>query len=173
MALIIEDGSVVVGADSFVSVGNADIYLANFGFTEWAPLDTAVKESLLRQAAQYIKQKYQSRWKGSIADASQTLSWPRVNVWMDNMAEDYELTTGTVPQDVVSAQCELALLAMTGPLFPVDTGEQEVIKQKVDTLEIQYSEGSGSSVPKYTSVDYLLQPYFSTSSSSIGMVERA
>ena len=65
MALIVEDGSIVTGAESYISVADASTYHSNRGNTAWASLSTdAIREQCLRKATDFMRQAYRSRWQG-------------------------------------------------------------------------------------------------------------
>ena len=64
MALIVEDGTGVSGAESYISVVDADDYHTNHGNTSWGSADTTAKEIALRKASEYLDGKYGKRWLG-------------------------------------------------------------------------------------------------------------
>lgn len=61
MTLVVEDGSIVSGAESYASVAQADAYFAARGITIWSPLLDAEKEQALRRATDYMVQTYRQR----------------------------------------------------------------------------------------------------------------
>lgn len=69
MSLVIENGSIVLGAESFATAAELVTYAANFGRT--IPADTAAQESLLRRAALQMSA---MNWKGGLVSELQTLS---------------------------------------------------------------------------------------------------
>ncbi len=143
MALIIEDGSVVAGAESYASVADADTYHVNRGNAAWTGTD-AVKEAALRKAAAYLDGEYRRRWKGyRVQPLVQVMEWPRVSV-----------PSNTIPQRLKDAQCELALRALAGELAPDTHGK--VKRETVDVLTTEWFEGSDPSVTTYRIVEQLL-----------------
>lgn len=54
MALIVEDGTGLADAESYLSVADADTYHADRNNEAWQDYSTAEKEAALRKATQYI-----------------------------------------------------------------------------------------------------------------------
>ena len=54
MALIVEDGTIVAGANSFVTVAEADAYIANFNDQVWAALLPADKDAHIVKGGLYV-----------------------------------------------------------------------------------------------------------------------
>lgn len=151
MALVVENGSGLVNAESYASVADADARQTALGNTTWTGTDAA-KESALRRATEYMEQAYRTRWKGTRLTRAQALSWPRYGAIVDTW--DVPLTE--VPADVVSACIDLALRALAGDLNP--DLERAVIREKVGSLETEYSAHSPQS-PRYRAADMALSAY--------------
>ena len=66
MSLIVEDGSGLAAAESYISVVDADAHHASRGTAEasWVGLDTDIKEQCLRRATDFMLETYRGRWKG-------------------------------------------------------------------------------------------------------------
>ena len=60
--MIVEDGTGLPNADSYVSVEFADTYFSARGVSVWATLTNTVKEQLLIKATDFIDNIYQ--WNG-------------------------------------------------------------------------------------------------------------
>lgn len=150
MAFIVEDGSGVVGANSYASVAEADGYFAERGVTTWSGA-TEAKQSFLIRATDYIELRFGARFQGTVEfpDAPQGLSFPRTGI------TGY---TG-VPDCLKRATFEYALRAIAGPLAPDSplepTGLQLAAKRtKVGPIEteLQYKQsGAGSASPAFRS----------------------
>ena len=153
MALIIELGSIIAGADSYVAVTDCDTYHLNRGNAAWTGTD-AVKEAALRKAVAYLDGHYRNRLKGVMVDPiNQLLAWPRYDVVIDGVM----LASDTIPQRLKDAQCELALIALTADLAPnVSAG---IKREKVDVMETEYFAGAPAGTTVYTSVNNLLADY--------------
>lgn len=167
MALIVEDGSIVQGAESYVSVDNADIYLNARGMGNWSILTVDQKEQALRRATDFMLGRYRGQWKGSKVKYEQDLDWPRVGVTPDDAQTPFSLQVGygygymyvipytSVPKEVKNACCELALRAASGPLL--EDIQQRVIQETVGPITTKYDPNSPQYV-QYAQVDAILKP---------------
>lgn len=140
MALTVEDGTGLADADSFVSVAAADAYHDARGNTAWvsssSPADED-KEQALRRASYFLSNSYS--WQGyPVNGRSQALAWPRTGV---TDAEDYAVPSTSVPREIADATCEIALreLVSPGAMNPDVTLSAQVKREKVDVLEVEYS----------------------------------
>jgi len=117
VTIVVEDGSIVAGANSYVSLADASTYLGNWYGTAWANLQPAVQSSALYYAQYALDRLYGRKYLSIIPPASQqTLLWPRYT-FLDNT---YRLIQGNqIPQAIKDAQCELAMMYINGvSLFP-------------------------------------------------------
>lgn len=168
MAIIVEDGTMVSGAESFISVSDADTYHANRGDTVWAALTTTEKEQSLRKATDFMEAKYGKKWAGYKNSSSQSLSWPRKWVPLNDLITvEYVLDT-VVPVEVMNACAELAVRSSTEELSP-DKQKGAVIREKVDVIETEYASYSPSS-SRYKKVDEMLSKYLIGSGGTLQMV---
>jgi hypothetical protein len=165
MTLIVEDGSVVTGAESYISVAEADAYHEKRGNATWDAIDD--KEALLRKATDYMTGKYRLRWAGSRADSSQSLDWPRVNVPVSDTYSRSYYPSDSVPNEVKQACAILALKANSTEL--IADKEQKVISVQVGPISTTY-EPSSSTAVRYSEVDNLLSPYLKSGSNQVTMV---
>lgn len=141
--MVVEDGTGLSNADSFVSVAYADTYFTTRGVSAWASLTN--KEALLIKATDYIEAVYSESWKGVTLNDTQSLSFPRI------------IDDATVyPDRLLKAVCELALKANDGDLL-VDV-EQRTIEEKVDVITVKYAEYSDQKT-QYSMVYGLISPY--------------
>lgn len=151
MALIVEDGSGLATAESYISVADATAYFALRGNASWATIASdTIREQLLRQATDYMEGYYGQAWKGLRVGLTQALSWPRADVELPDVGGQF---TGSyqfvfpynqVPKDVATACADLALLSLAGPLAP--DMEPLIKSEKTDVLETVWADGS----PPYT-----------------------
>jgi len=96
-------------------------------------------------------------WRGIKADSTQSLEWPRRNVIDRNQ---YYVSATVVPVAIRQAQAELALRYLTGGDPAPDLSEMgNIVREKVDVIEIEYDRGGKRDVPEYTYIDRLLKPY--------------
>jgi len=95
--LIIEDGTVVAGADSFQTLVDARALAANIGLS--LPVDDTEAEVVLRQG--YLNLLQQERTlQGLRISAVQTGIYPRSGV----LSNCFAVASDTVPNDVITAQ---------------------------------------------------------------------
>jgi hypothetical protein len=166
MAIVVEDGTGKSDAESYISVADADTRHSNLGNTAWASLATATKEQNLRNATNYMIQKYRTLWQGSRVLSTQALDWPRYYVTVDGFDVDYD----TVPTDIANACADLALKAESGDLL-ADLS-REVIRSKIGPLDKTFSQGSTEDT-RYRSVDLMLAPYLGGYSENQVPLEKA
>lgn len=157
MSLIIENGTGLTTAESYISVADADTYHNKLGNTSWGILTTEVKEQLLRKATNYMVQTYRMRWAGVRKTDDQALDWPRYLVpRLDTEAVYAYYDSDSVPGEVKVACAELALKASTMTLAP-DT-QRLTKREKIGTLEVEYDTNSGKAYTMYRAIDNLLMP---------------
>lgn len=135
MSIVVEDGTGLSNAESYISVAEANTYHTNRGNSSWTGTD-AVKEAALRKATQYLDVTYV--WNGDIKSTTQSLNWPRDNV-VDNQGRDLE---DSVPQKIKDATAELAVASLSADLLTVTSNSDYVKREKVGELEIEYKDGS-------------------------------
>jgi len=176
MSLIVEDGSIIAGAESYVSVADANDYHAKRGNTAWDALDEAdQKEPALRKATDYMLQVYRSVWKGYRKDASQALDWPRTLVYLEPVttglagSSPYLVADTIVPLEVKNACCELALRASTAELSPDLT--RATLSVTVGPISQTYDPNSVES-PRYRAIDAALAPYLKLSPMNVKVGRR-
>lgn len=157
MALIVAPQA---GAESYISVADADAYHAARGNVSWAAFSVANKEIFLRRATDYMQAHYHDLWKGVPISPEQPLDWPRysavVNGWL--------LDSGTIPAAIKAATSVLALKASTGDLYPHTTdltgSAAEIEQAKVGPIEVKYARSvSLTSGARFPYVDELLSRY--------------
>ena len=143
MTLIVEDGSLVPGADSFVSLAEADSYLAKRGRGNWPPApaqgtdpETTRKQAALIRAADYLNG---LNWKGRKL-SGRVLAWPRAEV----VDEDGRAVPETeVPEAVRAAACRLAELILSGTeLQPLLPRGGAIKSESAGTLSVTYESGA-------------------------------
>ena len=153
MALIVETGASVTGAESYCTVAFPNTYLTNRGYTAWDALDdTDQKEPALRKATDYMLAMFKGRWQGTIVDKDQALDWPRYDVVVDG----YEVGYTIVPEAVKRACAELAYRASTSDLSP--DLNQGVLSETVGQISVTYDKNSPQRT-RYAAIDAMLSPY--------------
>lgn len=164
MPLIVENGSGLPDAESYVSVADATAYHAGLGNAAWAPLDEATREQLLRRATKYMEGAYRAQWAGCRVFATQALSWPRYDVPVPDVIAlgnlQQTVPSNVVPREVREACAELALRAITQDLAP-DVGQAKS-RTKLGPIEVEYAEGSAP-VVRFRAVDNMVSAFFGSS----------
>lgn len=163
MTIIVEDGSIVANANSYVSLSDARAYATQRG--ESLPTNDAELEALLIIAKDFLES-YRNKYQGNKVSSSQSLQWPRHPVYIDGFLIDNDL----IPAELIAAQCQLAIDQNNGiDIEPTKEGGF-VIKEKVGPLETDYSERVGTSTtPTLTAVDRLLEPLLKTTGSGLSL----
>lgn len=138
MAIIVEDGTVVTNANSYVSVAFADNYfeIDEIYFATWDAMSDAEKETRLRWATRVLDQKV--IWRGTKTDVDSALRWPRTGVRDrdGNTIDDDEM-----PVQLMEVTCELAkFLETTDPT--TSQGGDALKRIAVDVIEIEYQDGT-------------------------------
>lgn len=162
MALIVEDGTGLANAESYVSVAAVQTYLdAHYETTHaahvaWTAASTTKKEIALRVATkQYLDVRYS--FVGFRANEDQALQWPRSSAYD---RDGYGIEDNVVPQAVKDALCELALRYVQGDtLAPDIDGTAPIEAESVQVGSIQISTDYAGAVPTtktYTVVDGIL-----------------
>lgn len=151
MEIIVEDGSNVAGANSYVSLTDADTYHEARQNTSWVQASNDAKTGAILRAMAYLES---VAWAGMRVLRDQALMWPRAGV-VDR--DGYELASNAIPRALVSALCELALREVSSPGSTSPDLERGgmVKREKVDVLEVEYQDGAPG-VTVFTVVDRLL-----------------
>lgn len=133
MSLIIEDGSIVAGAESFATAAELVTYAANFGRT--IPSDTTAQEALLRRAALQMSA---MSWKGGLVNELQALSWPRYDVYREN----WLVPSDSIPAQIKAGQMALATEIHADDLAPPELKTGAIESEKVGPISTTYAAAS-------------------------------
>jgi hypothetical protein len=156
--LVVEDGTGVDGANSYVEVEEVRAYAALRGLV-LPTLDTQL-EPLVVRAMDYLESKRAS-YKGSkVNEGSEYLQWPRQYVYVDGV----ELGIDTIPRELKYAQCQLAFELQTVDPHRTTSG-QVIRKEQVSSVVTEYAVNykAERELPAYLpKVDVLLAPLLKT-----------
>lgn len=151
MSLIVEDGTGLSTAESYISVADADTYIAAYKGADatWDAATDATKEVAARQATQYLDGFYS--WKGVTLTSTQALDWPRTGVY-----DERDVLIEGIPTDLENATAEVMFMIVTGVTIieNVDKSKQTT-REKVDVIEVEYEPGA-SVQPSFPTVGRLL-----------------
>jgi len=109
MALVVEDGTVVVGANAYITTAYADAHFAARGNPVWSLLGRQQKEQAIVQATDYIGYRWGAGFKGQAFSVLQVLPFPRVYTYGG---------LATMPPALKIATAEYAVRAAVAPLAP-------------------------------------------------------
>jgi hypothetical protein len=132
MAIIVEDGSNVSGANSYVTTTELDTYATARGVT----IGAGVREQWLTLAMDYFEA---LAFKGIKTQKLQSLQWPRLMVYIDG----YPVNGTEIPKEVKNVQMQIAMSMFSG-YSPNAIIELKVKRQKVGDLEVEYMDSSAS-----------------------------
>lgn len=131
MTLIVEDGTNVTGANSYVSVADLTSFVAARGITL-----SGDPEELLTQAMDYIET---LQFQGTKLLFTQGLQWPRVNVWIDGWYNNAD----NIPKELKNGQIQVAIAIDQGNAPDADI-PRYTDSEKVGDIEVHYAAGAPS-----------------------------
>ena len=164
MALIVEDGTIVAGANAYCSAATVASYFTdrqNAAWTGAAP----IQEAAIIRACAFLDARYRDRYPGyRVKGRNQAMEWPRIAAFThvpDNgrstgfMDTGYGIRAGytdygtgydyipptQIPHEIVSAACEAALRELVDPgsLAPDLERGGAIRLLKAGSVEIEYS----------------------------------
>lgn len=151
MALIVEDGGIVAGADSYVSLSDARALAVKYG---WAlPADDTEAEQALRNGAGYVGLQ-EPAMCGSRVSAAQELAYPRRNVTLYG----FPVPADSIPAQVIRAQVAAAVEYGAGTDVRGTSDGRAVSMERVEgavTVEYFNNGNNGSSVVITPAMDAL------------------
>jgi hypothetical protein len=160
VALVVEDGTGVEGANSYSELDALRAYAADRGVVLSA--DDAVLTPMAIKATDYIES-FSDQFVGSLTDVDQALSWPRKNVTKEDGSA---FPSDEIPVGIMAAQAQLCIEQFNGvvllPTANASSVGRVITKRKVDSLETDYSDKYGFvSAPLMPAVEALLNKFFS------------
>ena len=140
MAIVVEDGSIVSGANSYVSRADAIAYAAARGVTL---ADSSATDVLLIKSASYLES-FRDKFRGVLVTRDQPLAWPRY----DAVIEGFGWTESEIPRQVINAQLAVVLELNAGEdPYNYSTQTGQVTEKTVSgAVTVRYAAGSAGSV---------------------------
>ena len=132
MALIVEDGSIVTGANTYVSEAQFTAWLTARGMA--IPSDPA---AILLRAMDYLET---LPFVGYKRTREQPLQWPRTGVVIDG----FVYAENEIPTDLQLAQMFTAA-AISDGVDPMGIVEPWIKRERVGAVEVEYMDGAGQS----------------------------
>lgn len=159
--MIVEDGTCVENANSYVTLDFADSYMFSTDHKEWKDMTENDKKALIIRATTYIDSVYSKYgWHGRRKFREQELAFPRVEI-IDK--DGFEVVG--IPKVLKQAVCECAILAVSEQLFTTKSSSGDIKKEKVDVIETEYfnsSESSTKYISRYEVLDSMLSGLYRT-----------
>lgn len=146
MSLVVEDGSGLANADSYVSLADASTIATSFGLTfAISGGDEPLAEAALRRATVWLDASYRHRFSGwKRRYRAQALEWPRQGAYDTNSIPQY------IPEDQVPVEIRRATViaavrekASPGSLSPDITPGEITKRLKVGSYEEEYFGAGG------------------------------
>lgn len=166
MTLIIENGSIVPNADSYVTRAEYITYAAARGVTIVDDETTDVK---LRKAAEFINS-HEPNLKGSKVEKDQPLSYPRIGLVLEN----FSWSSNEIPRQVILAQLNVALDIEAGidvynpPVNP-QLGKKSVEVEGAVKIEYAIDNNSPMKVGRSSSATAIMSVLLKNSGLSIAL----
>lgn len=180
MSLVVEDGTGIANAESYVAVADCATYATNHGLS-FPTTDEAACEAALRRATSAIDNRYRPRFVGYRTKRHvQRLEWPRTGAYYYTpqagdmpfgmlggygygygygygLYEYDQITANQIPVEITDATCEAAIreLATPGILTP-DLKRGNAIKSlKAGSVSLEY-EGNAPRTTVFIRIDQAL-----------------
>lgn len=131
-AFVVEDGTGLTTANSYVSVAFSDTYHdAQGNPTTWSTATTVEKQDALRRATEELDLRYGVRWNGWRASSEQALDFPRTGL-TDSAGNDVD--DDVIPTPLKRATARAALLILQGETLLPATMDAAAITSESKTL---------------------------------------
>jgi hypothetical protein len=158
MALILEDGTVVANANSYVTVADADTYHALYANTDWAAVASQDKEDACIIATQAVDLIFGEQFASFKYQDVQSLLWPRYSFYtVDGNLIQYN----QIPSNLKVAVYQLALLHTQGntlvaDLDPASYATEESLKVGELSISRKYKQAVDRTIDRKVSL--ILRP---------------
>lgn len=165
ITIIVEDGSNVANANSYLSVPQVTEYAGNRGVDLSDSSEDEIA-ALLIKGMDYLEAK-ECEFQGYRTYDDQALSWPRTGVVLNCK----EYPGDSIPAQLKGALAQLVMAQEAGiDIAPNVSSDDYIVGAKVGPLSVTLADpskiGSGDLSPTMTAVDALLKPLFGTCESS-------
>ena len=135
MALVIETGNRVTGANSYVAWTDITAWANARSITLTNQNQQSHIEAHILRAMDYFEN---LNFIGRKATQDQELQWPRTDVLIDT----YAIDAYTIPDQVKTAIYELVLSIDAGN-FLLDASDRQTVREKIGEIEVQYAPNAG------------------------------
>ena len=194
MGLILEDGSGIATANSYVTADEFKAFHVDRGNTLLAEADDDQIEAALVKGSDYLQQKFRLLWNGARATEQQRLDWPRRGVAVPDFFDPFFRDLGNIPlafqdtlfipENEVLYEAKVAQMLVAAETFDsagLSTGViQPAIgrftkREKLGVLEVEYfdtDQGSSRQTTKYWNVEQTIEPFINLGSLFGGQLTR-
>lgn len=168
MSFIVEDGTGLENANSYVTLAFASSYFSSRGVGVWADQTENQQQVALIKATDYIDAKYAHRFSTKLVNKNQALTLPRV-YFIDAAFNKVQ----EIPVLWLKAVCEYALVSLTRELFTSpSTGSKEIKSELVTvgpiTTRTEYLDSpSQAALNSYPAADRLVVQLLGTGSNRV------
>ena len=172
MAFVVEDGTGLSTANSFVSVEEADAYFEDRDpdheiYADWWDLTTEAKQAALVRGTQGLCTYLLGRWRGKKKSSTQALPWPRTDVEDE---EGLEVSDEVVPVPVRQATCEVGFIEITQRYVQREVTRDDMIQtETTGPITTTYFKGAPSTTV-YPHIDAMLRGLASTGGDQLELV---
>lgn len=135
MTIIVEDGTIVSGANSYVSEAE---FATFYGARNITLSGDFTAEQLLILAMDYIES---LNYIGIKRQYTQGLQWPRTNVVIDGYYQDIDI----IPTELKNGLMQTAIAIDQGN-NPQQNAPRRTKREKVEGLEVEYADGASAVV---------------------------
>lgn len=154
MALITTPGA--ANADAYGSLDDFKTFCESVG-NDISIYPDEDLEAAIRRATAYLDATYGERFIGEAATADQALEWPRAGAYYRKKL----LPDDDIPLKVKQASFAAAFLEAEAPgsLSTSFTSTGNILREKVDVLEVQYAENKNATLEDTTPVFSVIEGY--------------
>lgn len=164
MALVVEDGTSVAGANSYITLVEVRAYALSRGLILSA-VDATV-EVMCIKAMDYLES-FRDKFQGTKVFETQVLQFPRYNVYIDSILNSETV----IPQLLKNAQCQLVMDISNGvDIQPTSTGYGVKMERIEGAVTTEYDNSIGGNVPKMRVFENLINPLLVKSGFSLRVV---
>jgi len=161
MALIVEDGTQVAGANTYATAAAHIAYALLRGVV----LDPTKVEQYNANAIDWIENK-RNELNGQKVTSTQALQFPRSNLNFDG----FDFPSNSIPSLVVKLNSHLIMEQSLGTVLMPTQTEPAVKSETVGPIKTEYAVNAGSLFTPYISaIDEMIKPLLKTGSGAFGL----
>ena len=150
MSLVVEDGTGIDGANTYISLIDVIAYCNNVGYADFIAASSEDQNSAILRGMRYIESHNFIGFKNQTINS---LEWPRDDAIDRN---EIEIDPSEIPQKLKDAVCETSSLELSSPgsLQPNET-RQGLKREEYGDVKFEYF-NSGNMKPKFSVITGLL-----------------